>query len=76
MYNIEIYNRTAGRVVDSQQATNESEAAKAAISFISQIKNSCEVIRESEYDTSPRGHVFGQTLYTADEVYVISTGKM
>lgn len=75
MYNIEIYNRTAGRVVASQPATTEVEASKTAVAFISRIKESCKVVRESEYDLSPRCRVFGQTLYTADEIYVVSTAR-
>ncbi len=75
MYHIEIYNRTALKVVASQMASTESEAAKTAGAFISRIKERCKVVKESTYDISPRGYVFGQTLHTTDAIYEISTAK-
>ena len=75
MYHIQIYNRTALRIVSSQMASTEIETAKIARSFISRIKERCEIVKESAYDISPRGYVFGQTLHTAGVIYEISTAK-
>ena len=75
MYHIEIYNRTALKVVKSKTASTDVEAAKVARSFISDIKERCEVVKESPYNISPRGYILGQTLYTVNEVYDISTAK-
>ena len=75
MYHIEIYNRTTLKSVASQTASTEVEAAKIARSFISRVKERCEIVKESVYDISPRGYVFGQTLHTADSVYEISAAK-
>lgn len=76
MYHIEIYNKTTLKNVASQTALTEAEAAKTARAFISRIKDRCEVVKESLYDISPRGYIFGQTLYTADAIYQISSAKM
>lgn len=75
MYHIQIYNRTALKNVASQTASTEAEAARTARAFISCIKERYEVVKESPYDVSPRGYVFGQTLHTADAIYEISTAK-
>ena len=75
LYHVELYNKTSQTVLDSRTVNTEYNASVIAQSFIRSIKNMSKVVSESNYDISPRGFVIGQTLYTADTEYVISTGK-
>ena len=74
MYYVELYNKTGGCVVESRTVNTEADASATAKHFIRLIKNTRKVVSETNYDISPRGYVIGQTLYTADTEYVISTG--
>ena len=76
MYNVELYNRTAGKVVSSKKASTDREASKAAADFIGQIKEKYSVVKESNYDINPRGFVIGQTLYTTDAVFDVTAAKL
>lgn len=76
MFNVELYNKTERKVVASRQASTDVEASKVAWLFISRAKESGRVIHESNYDINPRGYVIGQTIYTDNAVYEVSTGKM
>lgn len=76
MFNVELYNKTAKKVIASAQARTEAEASKIARGFISRVKAAGTITNESNFDISPRGYVIGQTIHTANAVYDITTGRM
>lgn len=76
MFNVELYNRTARKVVASRRASTETEAAEIVRGFISRAKSAGTVIHESNFDISPRGYAIGQTIQTDRAVYDITTGRM
>lgn len=76
MYNVEMYNRTARKVVKNRQAISDREASKIAMGFIADAKSMGRVIEESLFDISPRGYVFGQTIQTNNATYDISVGRV
>lgn len=76
VYNVEIFDRTARRVIDRRTAHSEREASEVAKSFIDAAKRKLNITDESTYDISPRGFIIGQTLVAGDAVFQISTGIM
>jgi len=75
MYNVELYDKTARKVIASQGVTNEAKAADIARGYIERAKQTGQVIQESNYQLSPRCFIFGQTITTSAGTFEISTGK-
>lgn len=75
MYNVELFNRSARQVIASEEATSEAKAADIARGYIERAKQTGAVIRESNYQLSPRCFIFGQTIETSAGVFEISTGR-
>ena len=76
MYNVELYDRTACRVITSQKSTTDTEASKTVREYINRVKEKHRIVKESNFDISPRGFVFGQTLHSVNAVFDITTARI